>query len=147
MTVPADVYPIRRADALVRRRADRGCLDPCQVCSSSNCVWLACAEGDDAPDRIVRRDANGHTIARDYLDAEAAHAPAELGQHLMSCVALHAVKPPAVHRDHGALHINEIILAQLLARPFLKQTLCHKDVPAHNETLGQIDAVLRFTAL
>jgi hypothetical protein len=28
---------------------------------------------------------------------------------------LHAVQPAAVHRDHGALHVDEIILAQLLA--------------------------------
>jgi len=86
-------------------------------------LWLACAEGDDAPDGIVRRDADGHAIARDYLDAEAAHSAAELGQHLMPCVALHAVKTAAVDRNHGALHINEIILAQLLARPFLQTNI------------------------
>jgi hypothetical protein len=93
--------------------------------SSSNCFWLACAEGDDAPDRIVRRNANRNPVAWDYLDAEAAHSAAELGQHFMACVALHAVQPATVDRDHGALHINEIILAQLLARPSFKQTLCH----------------------
>ena len=108
-----------------RGREDRGCRRFCQLCWSSNCFWLAGTEGDDAPDRIVRRDANGHAIARDYLDAEAAHSAAELSQHLMPCVALHAVKTAAVDRDHGALHINEIILAQLLARPSFKQTLCH----------------------
>jgi hypothetical protein len=86
-------------------------------------LWLACAEGDDAPNRIVRRDANGHAIARDYLDAEAAHSAAELGQHLMSGVALHTVKTAAVDRNHGALHINEIILAQLLARPFFQTNI------------------------
>ena len=121
MAVPADACRIRRADARVRRRVGRGCLSPCQLCSSSNCFWLACAEGDDAPNRIVRRDANGHAIARDYLDAEAAHSAAELGQHFVAGVALHAVKTAAMHRDHGALHVNQIILAQLLARPFFKQ--------------------------
>jgi hypothetical protein len=40
-----------------------------------------------------------------------------------------------VHRDHGALHINEIILAQLLARPFLKQTLCHS---CRTHTIGEL---------
>ena len=87
------------------------------------CVWLARPEGDDAPDGIVRRNANGHAIARDYLDAEAAHSAAELGQHFVSGIALHAVKTAAVDRDHGALHINEIILAQLLARPFLQTNI------------------------
>jgi hypothetical protein len=50
----------------------------------------------------------------------------------MACVALHAVQPATVHRDHGALHINEIILAQLLARPSFKQTLCHSWARTHN---------------
>ena len=112
---------------------DRGGLFPCQLCSSSNRFWLACAEGDDAPNGIVRRYANGNAIARDYLDAEAAHSAAELGQHFVACIALHAVKTAAVDRNHGALHINEIILAQLLARPFIKQTLCHSCGPkTHN---------------
>jgi hypothetical protein len=80
--------------------------------------WLARAEGDDAPDRIVRRDADGHAISRNYLDAEAAHPAAELGEHLVACVALHAVKPAAVNRHHRALHVNEIILAQSASNPF-----------------------------
>jgi hypothetical protein len=78
-----------------------------------NVLWLARAEGNDAPDRIVRRDADGHAISGDDLDAEAAHSAAELGEHLMSGVTLHAVKPAAVHRNDGALHIDEIVLAQI----------------------------------
>ena len=49
------------------------------------------------------------------LDAEAAHSAAELGEHFVAGVALHAVEPAAVNRHHGALHIDEIVLAQLLA--------------------------------
>src|SRR5229473_421277 len=41
-------------------------------------LWLARAEGDDAPDGIVRRNANGHAISRNNFDAEAAHSAAEL---------------------------------------------------------------------
>ena len=83
---------------------------------NSNCVsWLACAEGNDAADRIVRRDADGDSIARDYLDPKAAHSAAELGQNFVAGVTLHAVKSAAVHGNHSALHINEIVLAQLLA--------------------------------
>jgi len=112
-----------RADVRARRRVDRGCREPCQLSSSSNCLWLACAEGDDAPDGIVRRNADRDPVAGDYLDSEAAHSTAKLGEHFVSCVALHAVQSTAVHRDHGALHINEIILAQLLARPFVQTNI------------------------
>ena len=83
--------------------------------------WLACAEGDDAANRIVGRDPDGHSITRNHLDPKASHTAAELGQHFVAGIALYAVKTPAVHRDYGALHINEIVLAQLLARPFIKQ--------------------------
>ena len=75
--------------------------------------WLACAEGDDAPDRIVRRHADGHAISRNDLDSEAAHSAAELGEYFVTGVALHTVKPAAVNCDDCALHVNEIVLAQL----------------------------------
>ena len=113
----------RRADAHGRGRVDRGGLRLCQLCSSSNRFWLACSEGDDAPDGIVWRNADRDAIAGDYFDAEAAHSAAELGQHFVAGVALHAVKTAAVDRNHGALHINEIILAQLLARPFFQTNI------------------------
>ena len=83
--------------------------------------WLACAEGDDAPDRIVRRHADGYAITRNHLDAEAAHPAAELGQHFVAGVALHAVKTAAVHSHHSALHVYQIVLAQLLAVLSFKQ--------------------------
>jgi hypothetical protein len=41
----------------------------------------------------------------------------------VTLVALHAVQTAAVDRNHGALHIDQIILAQLL--PFPNQRLCH----------------------
>ena len=86
--------------------------DGYQLFWSSNCFWLAGAEGNDAPDRIVRRHADGHAISRNHLDAEAAHSAAELGEHLMAGIALHAVKPAAVNRHDRALHVDEIVLAQ-----------------------------------
>ena len=89
-----------------------GCVGGCLWYQSSNCIWLACTERDDAPDGIVRRDANGDAISRNDLDAEAAHAPTQLSEHLVTGVALHAVETAAVHRDHGALHVNQIVLAQ-----------------------------------
>ena len=82
-------------------------------------IWLACAEGDDAPNGIVRRDADGDPIARNHFDSETAHAAAELGQHFMAGVTLHAVKPSTMHGHHSALHVDQIVLAQLLANPFV----------------------------
>ena len=82
---------------------------------NSNGIWLACSERDDAPDRIVRGDAHGYPIAWNHLDAEAAHATAELGEHLVAGVTLHAVEPAAVNRHNCALHIDQIVLAQTLS--------------------------------
>jgi hypothetical protein len=79
--------------------------------------FLASAEGDDAPDRIVRRYANGHAIPRNYLDSKAAHAAAQLRKHLVTLVALNPIKTAAVNRHDRALHVNQIILAQLLSFP------------------------------
>src|SRR5262245_13908516 len=67
-----------------------------------NGIWLACTERDDAPDRIVRRNAYRDSIAGNHFDAEAAHAAAQLCQHLMACVALHAVETAAVDRHDRA---------------------------------------------
>ena len=92
--------------------------------ASSSCIgiqtvfWLAGAEGDDAPDRIVGRYADGHAISRNHFDAEAAHSAAELGQHFVAGVALHAVKAATVDGNHGALHVNQIVLAQSASNPF-----------------------------
>ena len=62
-----------------------------QLYWNSNVLWLASPEGDDAPDGIVRRHADGHAISGDDLDAEAAHTTAQLGQDLVAGVTLHAV--------------------------------------------------------
>ena len=78
-------------------------------------LWLACPERDDAADRIVRRNANGDAIAGNDLDAKPPHSAAELCQDLMTSVALHAIKPAAMHRDDSTLHVDQIVLAQLLA--------------------------------
>src|SRR6266853_2794697 len=85
---------------------------------SSNCLWLACTERDDASNRIVRRDANRDPVAWNHFDAEAAHAAAQLGQHFVTGVTLHAVEPAAVNRHDRALHIDQIVLAQSASNPF-----------------------------
>ena len=87
-------------------------------------IWLASPEGDDAPDGIVRRHADGHAISGDDLDAEAAHAAAQLRQYFMAGVALHAVKTTTVNRHDRTLHVNEIVLAQTASVPFLLNNYC-----------------------
>ena len=84
-------HDARGASARVPAGAGAGVNGDYQLYLNSNFFWLAGAEGNDAPDRIVRRDADGHAIPRYDLDAEAAHAAAELSQHFMAGVALHTV--------------------------------------------------------
>jgi hypothetical protein len=67
---------------------------------------LSSSERDDAPNRIVGRNTDCHSIAGHDLDAKSAHPAAQLGEHLMTRIALHTVKAPAVDGHNGALHIN-----------------------------------------
>jgi hypothetical protein len=78
-------------------------------------VILASSEGDDAADGVVGGNANGDAIARHYLDSEAAHSAAQLGKHLVTLIALHTIQTAAVNRHDRALHVYQIILAQLLS--------------------------------
>lgn len=87
---------------------------------------LAGAECDDPANRIVRRDADGHSISGNHLNSKTAHSAAQLRQDFVAGITLHAVQPAAVNRNHRSLHVNQIILAQLLAFLSFKQTLCHK---------------------
>jgi hypothetical protein len=97
---------------------------PTALMASLSCIgiqtvfWLAGPESDDAPDGIVRRYADGDAIPRNHFDAEAAHSSAELGQHFVAGVALHSVKTATVDGNHGALHVNQIVLAQTASNPF-----------------------------
>jgi hypothetical protein len=75
-------------------------------------MGLPSPERDDAADRVVRRDSYGHAIAGNNFDSKAAHAAAQLRQHLMAGVALDAIKTPAVHCDHGSLHVYQVVFAQ-----------------------------------
>ena len=89
----------------------------CDVVWEFKTVFLASTEGDDSADRVVGGNPDSHTIAWNHLDSEAAHPAAQLGEHLVALVALHAVQAAAVNRYHGTLHVNQIILAQLLSFP------------------------------
>jgi len=75
----------------------------------------ASSEGDDAANGIVGRHADGHAISGHHLDPEAAHPAAQLCEYLVALVALHAVKTSAVDRHDRTLHVNQIVLAQMLS--------------------------------
>lgn len=80
---------------------------------------LSGSEGDDAADRIVRRHANGDAIAGHDLDAEAAHAAAQLRKHFVARIALNPVQSARVNRNHSPLHVDQIVFAQYLSFPEL----------------------------
>jgi hypothetical protein len=80
-------------------------------------VCLSSTEGDDAADRIVRGDADGHAITGDDLDSKAAHPAAQLREDFVTGVALNAIETTRMYRDDCALHINQIVFAQS-AHPF-----------------------------
>ena len=84
-----------------------GCMG-IQCCSAS-------AEGNDPANGVVRGNADGYAITRNYLDPEAAHPAAQLRKLLVALVALHTVKTATVNRHDRTLHINQIILAQMLS--------------------------------
>jgi hypothetical protein len=80
-------------------------------------IFLASAEGDDAPDRIVRGYPDGDAVAWNNLDSKTAHTAAQLRENFVALVTLHAVQTAAVNRNHGPLHVDKIILAQVLSFP------------------------------
>ena len=94
------------------------------TCIGAQISDLASAEGDDAPFRIVGRDANGYSITRNDFDSKTAHPATELRQYLVTLVTLNSVEAATVYRHDGTLHIDEIVLAQLFLNPF-NQRLCH----------------------
>jgi len=113
---------VRRVRVAAASRTASRTTTPTLAAASIGCVgiqnllfWLAGAECDDPADRIVWRYADGYSVSGNYFDAKSAHTTAELRQDLVAGIALHTVQPAAVHRDNGALHVNQIILAQLLA--------------------------------
>ena len=79
--------------------------------------YLASAEGDDAADGIVGGDPHGYSIARYDLDAKSAHPAAQLCEYLVPLVTLDAIQTATVHSHYGALHVDQIILAQALSFP------------------------------
>ena len=69
-------------------------------------------EGDDAADRVVGRYADGDAITWNNFDPEAAHAAAQLCEHFVSRIALHAIKAARVDSHDSALHVDQIVFTQ-----------------------------------
>jgi hypothetical protein len=92
-----------------RRRRDR----PAEAELKLNCLWKlsACAEGDDAALRVVRRNPNRHAVAWNDFDAKPPHPTAKLRKYFMSRIDLHPVQTAAMDCDDGALHIDQIVFA------------------------------------
>jgi hypothetical protein len=76
---------------------------------------LASAEGDDAADGVVGGNTYSDAIAGNHLDPEAAHSTAQLSKYLVTLVTLHTIESATVNRHDRALHVYQIILAQLLS--------------------------------
>jgi hypothetical protein len=75
---------------------------------------LSGPEGDDAADRVIWRYPDRHAITWNNFDPEAAHTPAQLCEHFVSRVALHAVKAAGMNGHDGALHVDQIVFTQYL---------------------------------
>jgi hypothetical protein len=69
-------------------------------------LFLSGPEGDDAADGVVRRHANRDAITWNHFDPEAAHAAAQLREHFVPCVTLHAVEAARMDGHNGALHVD-----------------------------------------
>jgi hypothetical protein len=105
----ARLWPRREGPRRRRFDGDEGAL--C-VLKKNLTRELPGPEGDDSAHRVVRGNANGDTIAGNDLDSEPPHPTTQLGEHLVTGVALHAIQPAGMDCDHGSLHINQIVFAQ-----------------------------------
>jgi len=93
---------------------------------------LAGAEGDDSADRIVRRDAHCHAVSGDDLDSKPSHSPAQLREHFVSGIALHAIKAAGVDGRDRPLHVNQIVFAQSWSFRLILATSVPYRLPGRN---------------
>ena len=105
------VFPRSEILVYVMDRHGR-CCEVMNARESSMKVRLPRAKGDDASHGVIRRDTDGHPIARNHLDAEAPHPSAQLCENFVPCVALDAIQTPGVDGDDRTLHVDEIVFAQ-----------------------------------
>jgi hypothetical protein len=75
-------------------------------------LWLSGPEGDDAADRVVGGHADRDAITWNNFDPEAAHAAAQLREHFVPGVALHAIEAARVDSHYCALHVYQVVFAQ-----------------------------------
>src|SRR5262245_59715676 len=73
---------------------------------------LSGPEGDDAADGIVGRHADRDAITWNHFDPETAQAAAQLCEHFVPGVTLHAIEATRVDSYDGALHVDQIVFTQ-----------------------------------
>ena len=73
---------------------------------------LSGPEGDDAADRVIGRHTDRDAITRNDFDSEAAHTAAQLCEHFVARVALHAIEAAGMDGHDSALHVNQIVFTQ-----------------------------------
>src|SRR6266540_7353340 len=71
---------------------------------------LAVSVDDPAPREVVRRDLDLHAIAREDLDAEAAHLSRRVAEHLVAFVELDLEHSVREGLDDFALHLDLFFL-------------------------------------
>jgi hypothetical protein len=79
---------------------------------TAQCSGLSGPEGDDAADWVVGGHANRDAITWNNFDPEAAHAAAQLREHFVARITLHAIESAGVDRHYGSLHVDQIVFAQ-----------------------------------
>lgn len=114
--------------------------------------WHVCLTGperDDAADRVVWGNPHRDSVARDYLDTEAAHPAAQLGQHFVAGITLHTVEAAAMDRHHRALNVYEVVLTQTvltLALPAEDRPAAYTNIVPHIQSPRTASSTCRASA-
>ena len=116
---PRQAQPVPAPDRTQARRGETHARRP------ANAIALACRvlafaqpEGDEAVRGIVRGETDLDAVARNHANAEAAHAPGELGRDGLPGVELDLIAPAAEDLLDGAGRLDQIFASQALRTPF-----------------------------
>src|SRR5829696_8062609 len=80
-------------------------------------MWLAMAIDDARAVEVIRGDLHPHPIPRQDPDAEAAHLPGHVAEHLVAVVELHPEHGVRERLDDLAFEFDFLFLGQELDRP------------------------------
>jgi hypothetical protein len=71
------------------------------------------AEGDEAVRRVIGRETNGHTIARDHSNPEASHSPGELCSHRLPALERNLIAATAENFVDATGRLYQVISRQI----------------------------------